>query len=216
MTAGLSGRELPQDPTAPGIKMALLNREGSVLINGDIDVFRDSIEQMVYNIITMAEKYLPEDDKYLARFGLTKKDLEIAQDEISLYGTSLSHNPEIRKQDEIQFMQLFLPNPVVQMDIESVRKITYDAMEAWGKDADKILPTAEQVFQKQVDIHTASMKKLQEDMKRKQDEDSFRRNLVDMGLSPDRAEARLKEWKNIETGANSPVNEETTREMQRP
>ena len=214
MTSGLSGRELPQDPNAPGNKTALLMREGNVLINGDIDVLRDGFETLVYNIVSMASKYLPEDDKYLAMFGLTKKDLQLSREEICLYGTSLAHNPEQRKSDEMVFSSNFLANPIVQMDMETMYKITYDAMEAWGKDADKILPTPEQIFQKQVDIQAAAMKKLQAEIQQKQEEDKFKQNLIDMGLSEDRADARLKQWKNIEAGSKSPVNEEAQEELE--
>ncbi len=213
MTAGLSGRELPQDPNAPGNKTALLMREGSVLINGDIDVFRDSIEQLVYNILTMADKYLPEDDKYLKIYGLTKMDLKLAKEEISLYGTSLAHNPEMRKQEELVFYNTFMMNPIVQQSVDSMRSITADTMDVFGKDSEKLLPTEKQLFDRQVMVQMEAMKRLQEEIKRKNDEDAFRRNLTDMGLSPDRAEARLKEWKNIEASQNSPINEEAKEEI---
>ena len=214
MTSGLSGRELPQDPNAPGIKMAMLNREGNVLINGDIDVFRDSIEQLVYNIITMAAKYLQDDDKYLEMFGLTKQDLNIAKEEMCLYGTSLAHNPEQRKADETQFMATFMANPLIQQSIESVHKITSDAIEAWGKDAEKILPTPEQLFNKQVEIQAAAMRKIQEEMAQKKEEDDFRNNLVDMGLSQDRAEKRLAEFKRLQEQAKMPITEEGAEDIQ--
>ena len=213
MTSGQSGRELPQDPNAPGNKTAMLLAESSVLINGDIDVFRGGIETLVYNIITMASKYLPEDDRYLEMFDLTKEDLDLAQEEISLFGTSLSHNPDQRRADESQFAALFLNNPVVQMSMESMRKITYDAMEAWNKDADKILPTEEQLFEKQVEIQAAAMKKVQTEILEKQEEDKFVQGLMDEGLSQERAQARLKQFKGGKAGLDQPVTDEGKEEL---
>ena len=209
MTSGQSGKELPQDPNASGIKMQVLNREASIPINENIDTLRDSFEELAYNVLCMAIKYLPEDDRYLKIFGLTKEDLKISKEELSVYGTSLSHNSEQRKQDEMAFMGMFLNNPLVQMDIESVRKITADAMIPWGKDPEKLLLSKEALFQRQVDIQKTAMEQIQAEMKTKAEESEFKGHLVDLGLDPQEAEQKLSQWREIEKRENAPVGQET-------
>jgi len=191
-TSGMSGRELPQDPNAPGNKTGMLINRTMSLIDEDIDVFADGLENNIYNILTMCAKYMQDDDPLLAKFGLEKKDLILARDEVCLRGTSMAFETEIRKQEETQFYQIYMGHPLVQSNPMAQREALYNLVDAWGRDTSKLVPTMEEVFQMQVDIQKEALRQLMAERKQQQEEEGFRRQLRSEGFDEGEIDKELQ------------------------
>lgn len=187
MSSGLSGQELPQDPSAPGNKTIALIRESNVLINEDIDVLRESVEQVFYCIFKMAAKYLPADDKYLAMYGVKKEDIVILKEQISLHGISVSNNAEVEKQEADIFFDKARTNPLLANNPQVFRKLTENWIAAWGRDPEEILPSEEEMMEYQIKIQMEATKRLR-------DEDAFRKKLRAADFSEEEIDQKLEEF----------------------
>ena len=194
-TSGMSGRELPQDPTAPGNKTAMLLQQGSVLINEDIDTLREGVEATLYAILQMAEKYLPEDDIYLQKFGLTKEDLKVNIDELSLYGTTVSHNIEQRRIEEMQFFSAFAMNPLIGQNPQALTEMTRDAIRVWNKDPEKFVWSDEKLAEYQVKIQMEAMKRVEAEKARQMEEGNFIKMLQEEGVPEAKIKTLLEQFK---------------------
>ena len=164
ISSGQMGRESPTDPNAPGNKTIALIQEGNILINDDISCLRDSVEEVYYRIIQMCAKYLPEDDEYLKKFGLTKQDLQVNLDEIYLNGISVSMNAESRKQEDLFFYSTFRQEPLIASDLSTVRKLLKSTFASWGRDKEALLPTELEVFEAQVKVEQEALRRYGEEI----------------------------------------------------
>jgi len=163
VTAGQMGRESASDPNAPASKTIALIQESNILINDDIACLRDGIEEVYYRIIQMCAKYLPEDDKYLIKYGLKKEDLKVSLDEIFLNGISASINKETRREEEMRFYAMYSQDPLIATDPQTKRKMLKNVFASWGRDKEALLPTELEVFEALVKVETEALKRFSEE-----------------------------------------------------
>lgn len=162
VTSGMSGRESPTDPEAPGIKLIALLRESNTLINDDIGTLRFGLEDLFFHMIEMCSEYLDDDDKYLRAYNLTKNDLKIARENVILHGVSVTSNKEVKKQEDLQFYQIVRKEPMIDGNPQAVRYLLEDLFTNWDKDKSKLLPSEEELKEQQIQMTMEAIRRLKE------------------------------------------------------
>jgi len=186
ITSASGGRESPNDPNAPGNKTIALIQEGNIITNEDIACLRTSVEEVFYYILQMCAKYLPDNDKYLKKFGLTKEDLKISLEEVSLHGIDITFNKEVRKQQEMLFYNIYGQDPIIRENLNSATDMLKSGFRAWGRDKLELLPTTEEVKEIQIQIQMEAMRRLERENIAKMEEQNVAESQrqVDKGVKP--------------------------------
>ncbi|MFA5234530.1 MAG: hypothetical protein WC390_09040 [Sulfurimonas sp.] len=184
LTSGHSGRELGNDANAPGNKTMALINEGNILIDEDISTLREGVELVFYYIFRMCSKHLDKEDKYLKIFGLQKQDLQVALDQISLNGISVSQNPDVRRVNDTAFYETFRKEPILNSNPKTIQELLKTVFASWGRDKLALIPTDEDIKRMQIDAMKQALIEMEQQKMAMASEQSIQRIKQNAGQLP--------------------------------
>ena len=212
VSSGLSGRSLPQDPTAPAQKEAILLGQANIRISPFLDQLQSSfLIESAYQSMELYYQFKPSGVRYRAVGGnnqvafpeIPREALRRREYYIPM-GTAEMADDQQRLQKVQYLVDLSLKHPDIQQRAKTRMFLLEEAIKAmgfrWARRIGKVLPTEEELYQEQLGIAKDAVRQVEaEKAKAAQDEqESMRirvetRSLLEQGYTPEQATALMAE-----------------------
>ena len=212
ITAGLSGRELPQDPNAPGNKTAALIQQSNIRIGPALDRLQETLmRELAYQIIQLYYQFKPSgvryksvDSKGLPAFPTLTRDELRRREYYTPMGTAEILDSQLQDQKDQLLLKLSLEHP----DISQRPKTRFFLLEQlikhlgtqYSRKLRKILPSEEELMEEQKELaRQAVEERVQQEKQDKETEGQVLKikartnQLLQDGLTPEQAKAAVSQ-----------------------
>lgn len=216
MTSGLSGRELPQDPGAPGNKTIALLSQSNIRIGPFLDRMQESLmRELAYQIIQLYYQFKPSGVSFksvdgVSAFPKLSRDELRRREHYTPMGTAEILDDQLQDQKDQLLLKLSLEHPDIQQRPKTRIFLLEEMIKHLGiryrRKLRKILPSEEELRKEQLDLarqavqeHAQQAQKDQADQAEMMKIKVRTQQLLSQGMTPEQAKAVVSQEFNIKT-----------------